>query len=272
MHLILTHEQADFDAIAALFAASALDGGLPILPRRMNRNVRAFISLYGLEFPFVDPRDLPQGPVESVTLVDTQSMVTLKGMGSGTSVRVIDHHPLRKHTRDSTTKAIPADWERTSLELGATTTYFAEQLQDRGQMLTPIQATLLLLQERVPKGVAPSTVPEEEATRRPTAAAHETPMRVFSDPDTPAPEVQLLSNGRWHTMVTQAGGGWSRWNKTLPMVQAAGHGDISHRVRETPRSVGGRIGGDQSAEQAEQDDRPQDHIADGILPHLSSLE
>ena len=36
-------------------------------------------------------------------------------------------------------------------------------------------------------------------------------MRVFSSPDTPAPEVQLLSNGRYHVMVTNAGGGYSRW-------------------------------------------------------------
>jgi cyclic beta-1,2-glucan synthetase len=35
---------------------------------------------------------------------------------------------------------------------------------------------------------------------------------VLNDPDTPIPEVQLLSNGRYHVMVTQAGGGYSRWN------------------------------------------------------------
>ena len=36
-------------------------------------------------------------------------------------------------------------------------------------------------------------------------------MRVLTDPDTPMPEVQLLSNGRYHVMVTNAGGGYSRW-------------------------------------------------------------
>ncbi|WP_258286145.1 hypothetical protein, partial [Escherichia coli] len=30
---------------------------------------------------------------------------------------------------------------------------------------------------------------------------------------TPTPEVQLLSNGRYHVMVTSAGGGYSRWNQ-----------------------------------------------------------
>ena len=38
------------------------------------------------------------------------------------------------------------------------------------------------------------------------------PMRVFTDPDTPVPEVHLLSNGRYHVMVTSAGGGYSRWH------------------------------------------------------------
>ena len=49
----------------------------------------------------------------------------------------------------------------------------------------------------------PSTI------RRP--AARRSPMRVFSSPDTPIPEVQLLSNGSYHVMVTNAGGGYSRW-------------------------------------------------------------
>ena len=36
-------------------------------------------------------------------------------------------------------------------------------------------------------------------------------MRVLTTPDTPTPAVQLLSNGRYHVMVTNAGGGYSRW-------------------------------------------------------------
>ena len=43
------------------------------------------------------------------------------------------------------------------------------------------------------------------ATRRDAGA------RASATPDTPAPEVQLLSNGRYHVMVTNAGGGYSRW-------------------------------------------------------------
>ncbi len=39
-------------------------------------------------------------------------------------------------------------------------------------------------------------------------------MRVFTDPGGAAPEVHLLSNGRYHVVVTSAGGGYSRWHDT----------------------------------------------------------
>ncbi|MBN1303762.1 MAG: CBS domain-containing protein [Anaerolineales bacterium] len=138
MNLILTHEQADFDALASLFGAYLLDEqALPVLPRKMNRNLRAFLTLYGAEFPFVDPRDLPQGGVEKVTLVDTQSLVTIKGMDGNTRVHVIDHHPLRTGLADR--------WQVSISETGATTTVLVEALQERGGRLTGLQATLLLL-------------------------------------------------------------------------------------------------------------------------------
>jgi tRNA nucleotidyltransferase (CCA-adding enzyme) len=138
MHIILTHEQADFDALAALFgAACVFTGSEPVLPRKMNRNVRAFITLYGGDFPFVDPRDIPQQPIEKVTLVDTQSLITLKGMNSRTKIQVIDHHPLRKDT--------PRKWDMVASATGATTTYLVELLQDENEPISVIQATLLLL-------------------------------------------------------------------------------------------------------------------------------
>ena len=138
MRLILTHEQAGFDALASLFGASLLDErSVPVLPRRINRNVRSFITLYGTDFSFVDPRDLPSGKVESVTLVDTQSLVTLKGMGKKTTVRVVDHHPLRS--------GLPDNWQVTIDEIGATTTLLVEAMQVGNGHLSSIQATLLLL-------------------------------------------------------------------------------------------------------------------------------
>ncbi len=138
MHIILTHEQADFDALAALFGASLLnEHALPVLPRKVNRNLRAFLTIYGREFPFVDPRDLPKEKVESVLLVDTQSLVTLRGMGKGTRVRVLDHHPRREN--------LPADWDVTLDPVGATATLLTESLRETKGQLSALHATLLLL-------------------------------------------------------------------------------------------------------------------------------
>ena len=36
-------------------------------------------------------------------------------------------------------------------------------------------------------------------------------VRVITDPGAAAPEVNLLSNGRYHVVITGAGGGYSRW-------------------------------------------------------------
>jgi tRNA nucleotidyltransferase (CCA-adding enzyme) len=138
MHVILTHEQADFDALASLLAVSLLDEtAKPVLPRRMNRNVRAFVTLYGAELPFIDARDLPQEPVESICLVDTQSMATIRGMGPATRVHIIDHHMQRGD--------LPAGWTITTEDVGATATLLVEQLREHNGNLSMIHATLLLL-------------------------------------------------------------------------------------------------------------------------------
>ncbi|HEY3384573.1 MAG TPA: glucoamylase family protein [Vicinamibacterales bacterium] len=85
------------------------------------------------------------------------------------------------------------------------------RMQERFASDPAFQATALLLQERIPRATAlylPPT-PAADARTAPTGAHVE--VRSFSGPDTPNPEVQLLSNGRYHVVVTNAGGGYSRW-------------------------------------------------------------
>ena len=77
------------------------------------------------------------------------------------------------------------------------------------------QATLLLLQERIPKATAFYAHTTEIAEHHMASGGQESPIHVFRNPDTPNPEVQLLSNGRYHVMVTNAGGGYSRWKDLL---------------------------------------------------------
>jgi len=138
MDIILTHERTDFDGLASLLGAYLLDRNLtPVLPRQLNRNVEAFLNLYGVELPFVDPRDLTGEAIQSVFLVDTQAMTSIKGMVKDLRVKVIDHHILRED--------IPEDWKVTIRDTGATVTIFVEAIQERDIPLTPVEATLLLL-------------------------------------------------------------------------------------------------------------------------------
>ena len=84
-------------------------------------------------------------------------------------------------------------------------------MQKRFESNAQFQATLLLLQERIPKVTAYYTRTTELSENYMTSGTAENPIRVFTGPNTPNPEIQLLSNGRYHVMVTNAGGGYSRW-------------------------------------------------------------
>ncbi len=134
----MTHEQADFDAIASLAAASLLQKEAhAVLPKKLNRNVKIFLELYGGEFFFNQQEDLPQGKIAKVTLVDTQSLVTIKGMGKNIAVQVIDHHQIKDK--------IPDTWEIIYEQTGANTTILIEEIRAHQLRLNSIQATLLLL-------------------------------------------------------------------------------------------------------------------------------
>ena len=86
-------------------------------------------------------------------------------------------------------------------------------MQARFESVAQFQSTLLLLQERVPKDRALYSNNPELVDLRAVPEAAEPPVRVLTTPDTPTPAVQLLSNGRYHVMVTNAGGGYSRWRE-----------------------------------------------------------
>ncbi|MEP6677336.1 MAG: glucoamylase family protein [Ferruginibacter sp.] len=90
-------------------------------------------------------------------------------------------------------------------------------MQERFQSQVQVKATLLLLQERIPRVTtfySPSVHSEDVSVSLGT----DTSMRVINTPNTIIPEVQLLSNGRYHVMVTNSGAGYSRW-KNLALTR-----------------------------------------------------
>ena len=73
------------------------------------------------------------------------------------------------------------------------------------------EATVLLLQERIPKATFINSHTSGLSDTHATTGITEMPVRIISNPDVAVPEIQLLSNGRYNVMITNAGGGYSQW-------------------------------------------------------------
>ncbi|TDK67640.1 cyclic beta 1-2 glucan synthetase [Sapientia aquatica] len=74
------------------------------------------------------------------------------------------------------------------------------------------QATMPLLLERIPKETATYSNTTELADIRTIPANPAMQTRTILTPNSTIPELQLLSNGRYHVMVTNSGAGYSQWN------------------------------------------------------------
>lgn len=95
---------------------------------------------------------------------------------------------------------------------------FASQILDRPmqrrfESVPQVQATMLLLEEKIPRATRFASQAAEMPELRATTDHLRSSARVFSSPDSTTPAVHLLSNGSYHVMVTDAGSGYSRWNE-----------------------------------------------------------
>jgi cellobiose phosphorylase len=187
---------------------------------RLNYQYRAFgVPGLGLKRGLAD--DLVVAPYASVLALmvapeeacrNLQRLAAEGYIGKYGFFEAIDYTPSRQRRGQSSAvvRAFLAHHEGMSL-LSLAYLLLDRPMQKRFESDPQFQATTLLLQERIPKATAFFSLAAEVSELRTTAVGPEMPVRVFSTPDTPMPEVQLLSNGRYHVMVTNAGGGYSRW-------------------------------------------------------------
>ena len=124
----------------------------------------------------------------------------------------IDYTPSRQRRGESSAivRSFMAHHQGMSL-LSFAYLLLGRPMQKRFESDPLLQATLLLLQERIPRATTFHANAPDLSEVRVAAIAPEMPVRALASPDTAIPEVQLLSNGRYHVMVTNAGGGSSRW-------------------------------------------------------------
>lgn len=137
--IILTHEHADFDAVASLVGlARLLPDAVPVLPRVVNANVEQFLRIFGRELPLRTRTDLTRAHVDHLWLVDTHKARPIRGITPDTPRSVIDHHLGVEEDR-------AAYVEYDVQPVGATATLVAERLMGLAAALPPLEATLLLL-------------------------------------------------------------------------------------------------------------------------------
>ena len=160
--------------------------------------------------PYASVMALMVAPEEAC--LNMQRLAAAGFMGKFGFFEAIDYTPARQRRKQSSAvvRSFMAHHQGMSL-LSLAYLLLDRPMQRRFESDRLFQAIMPLLQERVPKATAlfahTAILSEVRATSVPT----EMPIRVYNRTDTPIPEVQLLSNGRYHVMVTNTGGGYSRW-------------------------------------------------------------
>jgi tRNA nucleotidyltransferase (CCA-adding enzyme) len=146
MEMIVTHVRADFDAFASMLCACKLyPGATAVMPSTTVFKLRELLSLYRDVADFRTIRHfkkLGKNRWEKVIVVDTKKRNQLMEFDSflqrdGRRLLIFDHHPP---TSDDLT------WgELNQFRYGANATGLFLQLTDRGVVLNPQEATIVLL-------------------------------------------------------------------------------------------------------------------------------
>ena len=141
MEIITTHKNVDFDALASVFAATKIySGALAVLPKSLNPNIKAFLSLHKDLFPFKTPDEIDMDKVSRLVVVDAPRWSRLDELiklreKADLDIHVWDHHKASGEFGASKTRIE---------EVGAAVTLLALQLKGNQSPITPIQATLFL--------------------------------------------------------------------------------------------------------------------------------
>ena len=144
MNLIVTHNNADFDAFSSLVAAKKLyPNSKLLLPGSQERAVREFLSLVKDEIKVERERTCSLKNIKRLILVDTRQRSRI-GIAAelltdpSVEVHIYDHHPR-------TPSDIKGDKD-VFQEIGATVSILIDILRKRkSPKLTPLEATIMLL-------------------------------------------------------------------------------------------------------------------------------
>ena len=81
MEIVTTHKNTDFDALASVIAATLLyPKAVPVLPKNINPNVKAFLSIHKKIFNVLDSDEFDPETVKRLLVVDVNRWDRLEGM------------------------------------------------------------------------------------------------------------------------------------------------------------------------------------------------
>lgn len=150
----------------------------------------------------------------SAACQNLQRLALAGAMGRYGFYEAIDYTPSRLSRGQSRSLVCSFMAHHQGMSLLAMASVLLDQpMQKRFASDPQFQATLLLLQEKVPKS---TIVHAHVAEHSQGGAFFDAPVLPIPRPlgaATLVPEVQLLSNGRYHVMLTNAGGGYSHWHQ-----------------------------------------------------------
>lgn len=146
MQLILPHEMADFDALAAAVAAHKLHPEARIaLGARIGREVRAFMALHKDRFPTIRAKDVDPAQVTRLIVVDFrrrsrlgawQELLARIDRGE-VEVVIYDHHPASEDDLVGQIELIEP--------VGSATTLLVERMRAQKLEVDAVEATLFSL-------------------------------------------------------------------------------------------------------------------------------
>ncbi len=209
------------------------ESGYNVLDTQFNYQYRAF-GVPGLGLKRGLGEDIVVAPYATVLALmvapqeacrNLQRLLAQGGAGRYGLYEAIDYTPARlpRGQTSAVIRSFMAHHQGMSL-LALASVMLGRPMQRRFESDPQFQATTLLLQERVPKTATEYVQVSNFLSADASAGVAETKLRIFTDPDRQRPSVQLLSNGRYHVMISSAGGGYSRYQD---LAVTRWHEDIS---------------------------------------------
>jgi tRNA nucleotidyltransferase/poly(A) polymerase/nanoRNase/pAp phosphatase (c-di-AMP/oligoRNAs hydrolase) len=147
MDVIITHTNADFDALASLVAASLLYPEACLVMPGSYEHVEEFLNTYQHHIPLVKINKIPLEEVSRLIIVDTRQLGRIgkfKELIKNNTfndkkipIHIFDHHPSRVNDIVGEMMMVR--------EVGATITILLEEIIKKGIPVSPIHATIFSL-------------------------------------------------------------------------------------------------------------------------------